>query len=394
MKLQTVKSNPVILGILAGITFLGFIDTVLLLPIIALYAESLGATVGIAGFIVGLYSITNTPANIIFGRLIDRVGKKIPLIAGLIGSSVNLFLYSLCRIPLHLGLVRVSHGISGGIIGPATMSALSDCASEGKRGRVMGVYGMAIAGAHMVGYPVSGVIATQWGYNAVFYLASGLLFLGALAAMALPDHKIGRCKPPAAEITSIKHIISLVKRPGLRVAYITIISLYFSFGGLITLLPFHLREYGYSAMHVGILLGIFSVFFILFQVPMGRLGDKIGRLKPVVLGLVVSLTALIFLPFLGNIVTMSIAMAFFGTAFGTIFPSSSSLIIDFSSEDERGVCSGVYHALLTVGVAVGAPLAGGIGQWLGIQAGLLACAAVMIFPLLAVFDALRNKPAR
>ncbi len=392
MKFVTVKSNKAVLGILAGITFLGFIDTVLLLPIIALYAESLGASVGIAGLVVGLYSITNTPANIIFGRLIDRVGTKIPLIAGLLGSAISLFLYSLCRIPLHLGLVRISHGVSGGMIGPATMSSLSDCASEGKRGRVMGIYGMAIAAAHMVGYPLSGVVAINWGYSAVFYVASGLLFIGALAAVSLPGYKFDRCRQYGRPATSFGHVFSLVKRPGLRVAYITIIALYFSFGGLITLLPFHLSEYGYSAMHMGILLGIFSVFFILFQVPIGRLGDRIGRFKPAALGLLISFIALLFLPFLNNIVLMAAAMAFFGISFGMIFPSASSLIIDFSSEEERGICSGVYHAFLTVGVALGAPLAGGVGQWLGVQAGLLACAAVIIFPLVAALESLHNAP--
>ncbi len=56
------------------ITFVGFLDTFLIIPIIALYAVRLGATVGSVGLIIGLYSITNTPANILFGRVIDRLG--------------------------------------------------------------------------------------------------------------------------------------------------------------------------------------------------------------------------------------------------------------------------------------------------------------------------------
>ncbi len=75
-----------VLPITFGVTFLGFLDTNLLIPVMALYASELGASVGIVGLIVGLYSVTNTPANILFGRLIDRVGYKVPLIAGLIGD--------------------------------------------------------------------------------------------------------------------------------------------------------------------------------------------------------------------------------------------------------------------------------------------------------------------
>ena len=42
----------------------------------ALYASEFGASIGIIWLIIGLYSITNTPANILFGWLIDRIGIK------------------------------------------------------------------------------------------------------------------------------------------------------------------------------------------------------------------------------------------------------------------------------------------------------------------------------
>lgn len=93
-----------VLSIVSIVTFLGFLDTHLLIPVIALYASELKASPGIIGLIIGLYSLTNTPANILFGRLIDRIGYKIPLIAGLIGDTLSMFLYSLSRLPVHLAL--------------------------------------------------------------------------------------------------------------------------------------------------------------------------------------------------------------------------------------------------------------------------------------------------
>ena len=92
------------LPIISTVTFTGFLDTTLLVPIMALYAEELGAGVGITGLIIGLYSIVNTPANILFGRLIDKVGHKLPLIFGLLGDALAMVFYSLCHLPLHLTL--------------------------------------------------------------------------------------------------------------------------------------------------------------------------------------------------------------------------------------------------------------------------------------------------
>ncbi|MBN1369767.1 MAG: MFS transporter [Dehalococcoidaceae bacterium] len=375
------KPRSSTLIILSAITFLGFIDTVLLLPVISLYAEELGAAMGMTGFIVGLYSIANTPANIIFGRLIDKVGNKIPLVGGLLGDSISLFLYSLCRLPFHLAIVRFVHGIAGGMVGPATMFGLSQCSGQDRRGRIMGIYGISIASATLIGYPLSGIIASYWGYNALFYITSGLLFAASIIALKLPHGKPETCPGTMSVLTNIKQMASLLKIPGLRVAYISIMALYFSFGGLITLLPYHIGGIGLEALHVGILLGIFSAFFIIMQIPVGYVSDKIGRLKPAGFGLVVCFTSLAILPGMHSLLSLGIIMALFGISFGIIFPSVSSMVIDHSTTRDRGVATGMFHALLTLGVAAGAPLIGGIGQWLGISAGLYASAAMVVLAL-------------
>lgn len=118
------QSRPrTVLPFISGITFLSFLGINLLISIIALYAYGLGAGTGIIGLIVAMYSITNTPANLISGRLIDRLSYKAPLIAGLVISAASMLSYSLARLPLHLALVRAIHGMGGGLTSPATMSA-------------------------------------------------------------------------------------------------------------------------------------------------------------------------------------------------------------------------------------------------------------------------------
>ena len=48
-----------ILPITSVVTFIGFLDTHLLIPVMSLYASELGASVGVIGLIIGLYSVTN-----------------------------------------------------------------------------------------------------------------------------------------------------------------------------------------------------------------------------------------------------------------------------------------------------------------------------------------------
>lgn len=360
-----------VLPIITSVTFIGFLDTTLLVPIMALYAAELGAGVGITGLIIGLYSIINTPANVFFGRFIDRMGHKFPLIAGLVGDALGMLLYVLCRSPLHLALVRVFHGITGAIAGPATMSAIAAYSSREREGRAMGIYGMSIAVANLVGFGLSGVIVSRLGYQWLFCIGAIVLAVGAGLGCLLPGG--GRRVVPAepTQRRGPSNIKVLFRRRGLLVAYAAIFAQYFSFGGVVTLLPIHLSGAGMEAFHMGLLLATFSVVFILVQFPAGALSDRIGRRWPVIIGLGLGIASLVLLPAQTTFPMLAVIMALYGAAYGLLFPSVSALVVDHSEPEERGIATGMFHALLTAGVAIGAPIMGGVAELVGVGTGLL-----------------------
>ena len=380
------------LPIISVVTFLGFLDTHLLIPVIALYASTLGASVGIIGLIIGLYSVTNTPANILFGRLIDRVGYKLPLIAGLIGDVLSMFLYSVSRLPIHLALVRTLHGTSGGLVGPATMSATADFSDKAQRGRAMGFYGMSLAAATLVGYGLSGVIASRLGYKVLFLFGAMLLTIGVVLSLLLPGAgKKSNMPPETSSGAGFKKVKDLLKRRGLIVAYGSIFAQYFTFGGVVTLLPLHVRGLGMEAFHIGMLLAIFAIMFIIIQLPSGAFSDRAGRLTPTAIGLSLGIVSLVILPSAATLPLLAVVMALYGTAYGILFPSISALVADHTTPEERGLATGIFHALLTAGVAIGAPVIGWVGEAAGVQLGLVLTPAIMVLALAMSLRALMQK---
>jgi len=360
-----------VLPIITSVTFIGFLDTTLLVPIMALYAAELGAGVGITGLIIGLYSIVNTPANVFFGRLIDRVGHKFPLIAGLVGDALGMVFYVLCRQPLHLALVRVFHGITGAIAGPATMSAIAAYSAREREGRAMGIYGMSIAAANLVGFGLSGVIVSRLGYRWLFFFGSAMLAAGAGLGGLLPGGGQRVVPTEQAQHGGLSNIKALFRRRGLLVAYAAIFAQYFSFGGVVTLLPIHLSGAGMEAFHMGMLLATFSVVFILAQFPSGTLSDRIGRRWPIIAGLGLGVVSLVLLPAQTTFPMLAVIMALYGTVYGLLFPSVSALVADHSKPEERGMATGMFHALLTAGVAIGAPIMGWVAELVGVGTGLM-----------------------
>ncbi|MCK4863179.1 MAG: MFS transporter [Dehalococcoidales bacterium] len=380
-----------ILPVISFVTFIGFLDTHLLIPVMALYAYELGAGIGIVGLIIGLYSIINTPANVFLGRLVDRIGYRLPLVAGLIGDAVSMFLYTLCRMPFHLALVRLLHGMSGGMVGPSTMSAIVHHGGEERRGRAMAVYGMSMGAATLVGYGLSGFIASRFGFKVVFWLGGALLVMGAALALWLPGSgrrdTTGLKKSPGGGWQKVKE---LLRRRGLISPYCTIFAQYFSFGGVVTLLPLYLKDRGMEAFHVGILLAVFAVLFIILQMPVGNLSDRIGRAGLIKTGLALGIVSLVLLPWMTVFPLLIVVMALYGAAYGMIFPSVSAMVADHTAAEERGLGTGIFHALLTAGVAIGAPVIGWAGGVVGVERGLILSAGVMVLTLIVTLVALRR----
>ncbi|UCH43716.1 MAG: MFS transporter [Dehalococcoidales bacterium] len=391
MDVVNLPSGKKVLSITSVVTFLGFLDTFILIPIMALYATELGASASIRGLIIGLYSIVNTPANIIFGRLIDRVGYRLPLIFGLAGDALGMFLYILCRLPFHLALVRVFHGISGALVGPATMSVFAGSDGE-SRARTMGIYGISLATATLVGFGLSGFIASWLGRQAVFLLGAGLLAIATLLGLLLPGIRPAVSTAARTSFSqSLGQVTDLFKRKGLSTAYISIFAQYFTFGGVVTLLPGYLENLGMEDFHVGMLLATFAITFIITQFPSGALSDRIGRLLPVVIGLGLGIVSLVVLPSLTTFPLLAGAMALYGIGYGLLFPSISALIVDHTGNEERGLATGVFHALLTAGVAIGAPVMGLVEEGVGLETGLVIAPSVMFIALVVALVDLRRR---
>ena len=142
------------------------------------------------------------------------------------------------------------------------------------------------------------------------------------------------------------------------------------------------KNLGMETFHVGMLLAAFAVMFIVFQFPAGAYSDRAGRLRPIVLSLGIAIVSLLVLPSLSTFTWLALALAVYGAAYGILFPSISALVVEHTTSQERGLATGAFHALLTAGVAIGAPIMGWIGGLVGVQTGLLLASVTMALALL------------
>jgi MFS family permease len=346
------------LWVVYAVVFVSFFDNHSLLPIIAPYAKSLGASVTLVGLIVGAYSAVNLLGNLGAGYWMDRIGRKPPLVAGLVIVGGALALYPFATDPSALLGLRVVHGLGAALMSPASLAYIGDAASPQARGRAMAFYGAAIGLTVLIGPPLAGALRDRFGYASIFAMLSALMFLVVIPAFLFIGENFSRGERASASPWR------LLQNQRLGLAYTSAFCLMFSLGGLIVFLPFMGQTLSLSSSRVGMLFASFALAAIIVQMlPFGRASDRWGRERAMMLGLALIACALIALAALRQWETLLLAMFGYGIGFGFLFPAMTALIADETAPQTRGTASGIFTAVYSLGVTVGTSAAGALA-WL------------------------------
>ncbi|MHA1508446.1 MAG: MFS transporter [Promethearchaeota archaeon] len=341
------------------LSFLVNFDSNAAIPIIATYSIDLGASLLFMGFIVGIYSMVHIPSNLIFGRLVDKFGRKKLIAFGIFLDGVSMLLYAVAQDPLFLLFGRIVHGIGGGFGGPATMSYISDATSQKRSGRGMALYGMSIGFSNLVGFMLGGLVAQIIGVKSLFFIIAIILFIMSLTSLLLPE-----IYHPSKEKFNLRQEIKkfrkVVFRKSMISPYFSMFAMMFNMGIVTAAYTVMLETAAFTVGQTGMILSIMVIFSILIHYPAGIMSDKIGYTKVMLVGLLFLASAFgvfmispeapipIYIPMIG--------MVFLGLGHGLIFPSSAGTVKEKTKDSESGIATGTFYALIVAGVAIGAPV--------------------------------------
>jgi len=343
------------------LSFMVNFDSNAAIPIIATYSRNLGASLIFAGFIVGIYSMVHIPSNIIFGRLVDKFGRKRLIAFGVFLDGLSLLLYAFAQNPIFLLFGRVIHGIGGGFGGPATMSYISDATSQRRSGRGMALYGMSIGFSNLIGFMLGGLVAQIIGYSNLFFIIAIILFLMSFSSLFLPSIYQPSKEGPEHKFNlreEIRQFIKIIFRKSMISPYFSILAMMFNMGIVTAAYTIMLEDATYTTGQTGMILSIMVIFSILIHYPAGKLSDKIGYTKVMLIGLFLIASSFGVLIISLEVPLPMIGMALLGVGHGLIFPSSAGMVKEKTKGSESGVATGTFYALIVAGVAIGGPVSG------------------------------------
>jgi MFS transporter, DHA1 family, multidrug resistance protein len=356
----------------AGVTlFLSFMDVAALLPTVAPHVRSLGASATGVGLAVGAYSATNLPANILGGILLDRIGRRRVTILGFVLAAVAVLGYSLATTVGGFIAIRAAHGVAGGILVTAVFAVAGDRTRAGRAGRSFGRFGALIGAAWVIGPAVAGAVRQTAGTDVVFQMIAVLLLVGAvITGLFIHEVPAREDDDPTAgdgavgeEMSRGRAMRELAARPPVRRALVATMAWMGAVSILAGFLPGTAESLGAPASAVG---GLFTAYAVmaglLMLSPLSGRVDRVGADGMIAAGLTiigVSLFAMMAAP---DLRTLILASALFGTGYGLIFPAVSGAISLAATTRTRGRAFGLFNAAFSVGLALGAPIAGGLAD--------------------------------
>ena len=327
-----------------------FFDLFVQFPTIAPHARNLGASVALVGVVVAAYSVTNLFGNLGAGLVLDRWGRRRPMILGLATTAVAVLSYAFVNSPEQLIAVRAVHGIGAAALTPGAFAILGDRAASGQRGRAMGLAGALIAIPAMIGPPAAGILRDAWGADSVFFVDSAFLALTLVAFVT-----VTREAPRAAlSRTAGATVNALLSSRILWSGYAAQFAITVGVGVLVAHLPLVLENQGETATRAGYGFAIYALLSMLVMAsPIGGASDRIGRFVPLLIGLLGVAAGLVVVGLADGYGGIAVGMAVFGLGYGLAFPAATALVAEASGPSRRGMAFGIFYAVYSLGVAVG-----------------------------------------
>lgn len=342
----------------ALVTFATFTDLVaysIAVPVLPDLSRQIGASATVIGLLFSSFGLSLLVVSIPMGAVSDRIGRKLPLVLGLVALAASTVLFAFAEDLSWLFAARLVQGAADAVTWVVGFALIADLYGPAERGRVMG---LVMAGANfglMIGPSLGGWLYESGGVKLPFLTAAALSAAGALGFLwlRLPSTHAVREPVPLRLVVSVPAVAACALAVIVAAATLSmlepVVSLWLAL------------QIDLNPTRIGLVFGIAAVVSTGLHPVYGRLADRWGGRQLTMIGLVAMASTL---PLLAQAWSFESAVGLYVLVAATaalVITPSLAYMADATSQagvESFGVSYGLYNFAWGVGLLVG-PAAGG-----------------------------------
>jgi len=348
--------------------------------ILPIRIEDLGGTEAQIGFIMGMAAMATIITTPSVGIAIDRFGKKWFLAVGGIVLSLSTLPFAfLDTLNYWFPVLRVMHGAALSLCFVSAGTLIADVSSASKRSQAIGLFGIFSIINFALAPSVAKLFVGSYGFREFFIFDTFFGLLGFIIALFI--------KEPVLSGSSDKKgsYISVILEKGVLLAASALFIAGMGFVSVITFVPVFAGRINVQQYEIFFIAYTISVIFI--RVFGGWIPDRYGKKKSAIPAFVIYTASIVLLGLADNWEELLYSGALFGLGHGLFYPAIYALVIDLTSEKNRGKAISICSVSFTSGGMIGVFINGVIAEYRGFEVmfEILAITTILGFLIFSIF---------
>ena len=312
------------------------------------------------GILLALYGLVSATLQPVMGGLSDRLGRRKPLILiGLVIMGLGTLGFMLAVRFTDLLVLRALQGIGVALTIPASMALMAAGTRRASRGGSMGIYTTLRMGGFVLGPLIGGFLQVHVGFDAAFMAGGGFIFV-ALLLVQLWVREVPSEDADGEDRGERSPIFDPgLLSPGIIGTALATLLMAGAFSMMTTLEEQFNTRLGETAVGFSIAFSALMASRLLFQVPLGRLSDRIGRKPLIIAGLLLMAPSTAVLGLVTSTFQLTLARLVQGVAAAAIAAPAFALAGDLATRGGEGRQMSLITSGFGLGIATG-PLVAGI----------------------------------
>lgn len=347
---------------------------------ISLNALSLGASPLVVGVMMSLFAALPMALGVWGGRLVDRIGLRVPLIASIAGVVACTVLPAAVPGMPTLFVSAAGLGTAFMLFHIAVQHAVGAGSSVQSRKENFGWLALAFSVSNFIGPTVSGFAIDWAGHRATFGVLAGF----ALVALVLVTARRREFShtPDKPRKAGSPNALDLLREPELRRVFIMTGLLGSAWDLFVFAIPIYGTAIGLSASTIGLILSSFALATFIVRTVLPWLSRRMREWTTIAAALAIAFVAYVLFPLVTTVPLLAAIAFLLGLGLGATQPSIMALLYAQAPEGRAGEAVGVRAVILNVSHTI-LPLAFGGVAALGMKPVFWAMAAALASGCLA-----------